>query len=109
MAETVLGRLIRRRGLPWTTLVRWLPKAPRVLRLVWRLVADRRVPAWPKVLAAAVAAYLFAPVDLVPEAIFGPLGVADDLGLVVLALKTLLSSTPAPVLAEHLEAVGLDV
>jgi uncharacterized membrane protein YkvA (DUF1232 family) len=109
MTETVLGRLIRRGGFSWTTLLRWLPKAPRVLRLLGRLLGDRRVPAWPKVLAAAAAVYLLVPVDLVPEALFGPFGVADDLGLVVLAVKTLLSSAPAPVLAEHIEAVGLDV
>lgn len=109
MAETVLGRLIRRGGVSWATLLRWLPKAPRVARLIGRLFADRRVPLWPKLLGAAALVYLFVPVDVVPEAIFGPLGVADDLGLLVLAIRTLLSAAPPPVLAEHIEAVGLEV
>ncbi len=107
MAETVIGRLIRQRGIPWGTLLRWLPRAPRVARLLGRLFRDSRVPVWPKLLAVAAVAYFFVPVDLVPEAVFGPLGVADDIGLLVLGLRTLLSAAPAPVLAEHIEAVGL--
>lgn len=91
------------------TLVRWLPKAPRVARLLSRLFADRRVPLWPKLFAAAAVVYLFVPVDVVPEAFFGPLGVVDDLGLLALAIRTLLSAAPPPVLAEHIEGVGLDV
>lgn len=107
MAQTVIGRLIRQRGIPWGTLLRWLPRAPQVLRLVGRLLGDRRVPAWPKVLVLAAVAYLLVPVDLMPEVVLGPLGVADDIGVIVLALRHLLSSAPALVLAEHLEAVGL--
>lgn len=109
MTETVLGRLLRRGGVSWITLLRWLPRAPRLARLVARLFADRRVPLWPKLLGLAALVYLFVPVDVVPEAVFGPLGVADDLGLLVLALRTLLSAAPAPVLAEHIQAVGLEV
>jgi uncharacterized membrane protein YkvA (DUF1232 family) len=53
----------------------------------WRLMLDRRVPAWQKAIPIAAALYAISPIDLVPEALLGPLGIADDLVIVVLALR----------------------
>ncbi|MFN8424349.1 MAG: DUF1232 domain-containing protein [Anaerolineae bacterium] len=52
----------------------------------WRLMLDRRVPAWQKAIPIAAALYAISPIDLVPEALLG-LGIADDLVIVVLALR----------------------
>ncbi len=107
MPETVVGRRLRQRPIPWGTILRWLPRAPRLVRLCLRLLGDARVPWDPKLLLAAAVAYLLSPVDLLPELAFWLFGVADDLVLLWLALRYLLLRTPAPVLAEHLAAVGL--
>ncbi len=55
---------------------------------VTRLLADPRVPLWPKLLAAGALAYLVMPADLVPE-FFPPLGWADDLLVLALAWRIL--------------------
>ncbi len=107
MPETVLGRRLRQRPIPWGTILRWLPRAPRLVRLYVRLLGDSRVPWAPKLLLACAVAYLLSPVDLVPELAFWLLGVGDDLVLLWLALRYVLTRTPEPVLAEHLAAVGL--
>lgn len=109
MRDTVLGRRLRGRPIPWGTLLRWLPRAPRVARLYARLLRDRRVPTVPKLLLAAAVVYLLSPVDLVPELAFSILGVTDDLAVLWLALRHVLATTPEPVLAEHLAAVGLEL
>ena len=41
--------------------------------------------------AAAVVAYLISPVDLLPEALLGPLGLADDVALAFMALDLMLN------------------
>jgi uncharacterized membrane protein YkvA (DUF1232 family) len=107
MAQTVLGRL-KRRGIPWGTLLRWLPKAPRVARLLSRLVRDRRVPAWAKALLALIPLYLLLPIDLVPEMFLGPVGLADDLAVAAFLLRQFLQGVPPEVLAEHLADVKLE-
>lgn len=107
MPETILGRRLRRRPIPWKTIARWLPHAPRLVRLYLRLLGDPRVPWGPKLFLAAAVAYLLSPVDLFPELAFWLFGVADDLVLLWLALRYVLMRTPEPVLTEHLAAVGL--
>jgi uncharacterized membrane protein YkvA (DUF1232 family) len=62
---------------------------PALSLLVARLIRDPRVGAADKALFAAALAYLFAPVDLVPDFLW-PLGFVDDLYLLGLALGRLL-------------------
>lgn len=42
---------------------------------------EHRVAPTTWVVAIAAVAYTFAPIDLIPELVLGPLGFADDLGL----------------------------
>ncbi|RLT28061.1 MAG: DUF1232 domain-containing protein [Chloroflexi bacterium] len=61
---------------------------------------DRRTPLLAKVLGAAVVAYAFSPIDLIPD--FIPVvGYLDDLVLVPIGLRIVRSMIPAEVLAEH--------
>lgn len=53
---------------------------------MWRFlkaIKDREHRVAPTTWAAAIAAvvYTFAPIDLIPELVLGPLGLADDIGL----------------------------
>ena len=60
---------------------------------------DPRVPSWTRVLAGAVVAYAFSPLDLIPD--FIPvLGLLDDLLLVPAGVWLVVRSIPAPVMAE---------
>ena len=70
-------------------------------RRLWFALKHPQSPGWLKVGAALIVLYLFSPVDLIPDTI--PfLGVVDDLVLIPLAIRWMLSRLPAPV-REHAE------
>ena len=75
--------------------------APDLFHLCCRLLADKRVPAKAKGTLGLVVAYFISPIDLMPEALLGPLGYADDVALAVLALHHLMDSVPEAVLREQ--------
>ena len=52
---------------------------PNVAKLIYRILRDDRVPQGTKVFAAGMFVYLVSPIDLLPEALLGPLGKVDDL------------------------------
>lgn len=60
--------------------------APDLFHLIARLTADKRVPSYKKSSLKFALAYYFAPIDLLPEAALGPIGLIEDvlLGAVVL-------------------------
>jgi uncharacterized membrane protein YkvA (DUF1232 family) len=77
-----------------------LRELPSILKLLFRLMIDRRVPARDKALFAIVAAYVISPFDLIPD--FGGLiGMVDDLYLVGLSLGRLMASAGEDILLEH--------
>ncbi len=65
-------------------------------RRLWFALRHPAAPRWLKVGTALIVLYLLSPVDLLPEAI-PLLGVVDDLVLVPLAIRWLLSRLPAEV------------
>lgn len=66
---------------------------------VWHAARDPRLP-WPvRLLAMAVAAYAFSPIDLIPDVI-PVLGLLDDLLLIPLGVALVVKLTPAHVLAD---------
>lgn len=60
---------------------------PDFFYLLVKLSLDDRVPAMDKAKFAGVLAYIFSPIDFVPEAFFGPLGYLDDLVLACYVLN----------------------
>jgi len=67
-------------------------------RRLWTALRHPKAPSWLKWGTAAIALYLFSPIDLIPDMV--PfLGFADDLVLVPLAIRWLLNRLP-PELAE---------
>jgi uncharacterized membrane protein YkvA (DUF1232 family) len=73
---------------------------PGLLKLVFRLMRDPRIGTARKALFAAVAVYVFAPYDLIPD-VLGPLGLVDDVYLIGLALHALLAAAGPDILLEH--------
>ncbi len=70
-------------------------------RLVWRLMADGRVPRGLKLLIPASLLYLLLPIDFVPD--FIPvLGQLDDIAVILLALRLFLALCPRILVEEHL-------
>jgi len=73
---------------------------PNFVRLLVRLFRDGRVAALDKALFGFVLLYIAAPADLVPDFLW-MLGLVDDVFLVGLALRRLLSRAGPDVLLEH--------
>ena len=67
-------------------------------RRLWFALRHPAAPAWLKVGTALVVLYVLSPIDLVPDVI-PVLGVVDDLVLVPLAIRFLLSRLPSEIAA----------
>ncbi len=73
---------------------------PNLAALLVGLAKDPRVPRRVKVMVAASAAYLFLPVDLVPD--FIPvIGRSDDIVIIALALDCLIQQVGLSIVREH--------
>ena len=82
-------------------------RLPTYIRLVWALLRDGRVPAQQKLILAGIGAYLFFPIDLIPD--FVPvLGQLDDLAVVLLGLDLFIRSAPEAIVEEHLAKISQD-
>jgi uncharacterized membrane protein YkvA (DUF1232 family) len=70
------------------------------LKLVWRLLLDRRVPVFTKVIPLLAAVYLVSPVDFIHDRllIFGQL---DDLVVVAILLLVFVAASPGHVVADQ--------
>ncbi|MDQ3957773.1 MAG: YkvA family protein [Actinomycetota bacterium] len=83
-----------------TSLKEYALLAPRLVRLLWKLARDPRVPARSKATLFILAGYLLSPVDIVPDFIPG-IGQLDDLVLAAFALDQMLNRVPDEVVREH--------
>jgi len=75
---------------------------PYLVKLVYGLLRDKRVPSRSKLLLALSLAYVVSPVDLLPEAI-PVLGLADDLILMAFSLSHLIEVAGDEVVLDHWE------
>ena len=83
---------------------------PNVVKLLTRLMRDRRVSMRRKAFIGAIIIYVVSPVDLIPDFVIG-IGRLDDLVLVSLAIDHLMSGTDEVVVREHWDGTedGLDL
>jgi len=79
----------------------YLLAAPDLFHLLCRLVIDKEVPANEKAALAAAIVYFVSPVDVLPEAITGPVGYVDDVAVAALVLNLLLNSTDPAIVQRH--------
>lgn len=70
------------------------------LKLTWRLIQDRRVPIWKKVIPFVGFLYVISPIDIIPDVIIG-LGQLDDLGMILLSLNLFERSVDSQLVEEH--------
>jgi uncharacterized membrane protein YkvA (DUF1232 family) len=64
------------------------------IRRVAALMADPRVPKLPRLAVIAAALYLLSPVDFVPELVAPVVGYLDDIVVVWMALRWLITRDP---------------
>lgn len=75
------------------------------VRLGWRLLRDPLVPTWIKLIPLGAALYVVLPIDLFPDVFIG-LGQLDDLGVLVLGLRTFISMCPTQIVQRHLASMS---
>jgi uncharacterized membrane protein YkvA (DUF1232 family) len=86
----------------WKT---WARAIKRDALALYFAARDPRVPWVAKILALAVTAYAFSPIDLIPD--FVPiLGYLDDLLIVPVGIALVVWLIPPPVMAEHRQSAA---
>lgn len=85
---------------PQTRLREYALFAPRLAKLVWRLVRDPRVPTRSKATLFVLGGYIASPIDVIPDFLTG-LGQLDDLVIAAVALDQILNRVPDEVVREH--------
>jgi uncharacterized membrane protein YkvA (DUF1232 family) len=73
---------------------------PEILRLLWHVVRDQRVPRVVRGGLIAIAAYLALPFDVVPDWL-PVLGQVDDVVVLTVGVRALLRRVPENILREH--------
>lgn len=80
--------------------------APDIFILLWRLTRDERVSSRNKVLLGTALAYFIFPLDIMPEALLGPIGFLDDVIFGVYVLNRMLVDTDEQILRDHWSGSG---
>ncbi|KAA3616214.1 MAG: DUF1232 domain-containing protein [Calditrichaeota bacterium] len=78
---------------------------PKFIRLINRLLKDRRVPFFAKSLFLAACVYGLSPLDFLPEILYPVLGFTDDVLLIIISARYLFKSSPPEVLQAHIAAI----
>jgi uncharacterized membrane protein YkvA (DUF1232 family) len=79
---------------------------PDLVVLVLRLLRDSRVRPGDKAIALLGAAYVMSPIDLMPEFVFGPLGLLDDVFILALTVSRLVNRVHPDVVRAHWSGKG---
>lgn len=88
-----------------SAVIAWVKHVARQARLAWRLLLDRRVPLWTKLVPPAALAYVLFPLDLIPDVALG-LGQLDDMAVLLIGVKLFIELAPPDVVREHLRELG---
>ena len=75
--------------------------APDLFYLLYKLALDKDVLVADKVKLAAAIAYFISPIDLVPEALLGPVGYIDDIALAAYVLNSIINHTDPELIRKH--------
>ncbi len=79
---------------------------PDLVVLVLRLLRDSRVRPGDKAIALFGIAYVLSPIDLMPEFIFGPIGLLDDALMLALTVSRLVNRVHPDVVRAHWSGQG---
>ena len=74
---------------------------PDLFHLLCKLSIDENVPVSHKIKLGAAIAYFISPVDVIPEAIVGPIGYVDDIAVAALVLNNLINDTEPEMVRKH--------
>ncbi len=75
------------------------------IKLILRLMADRRVNVFVKLIPVAAVIYVILPVDLIPEVALPVVGYLDDAAVLWMGISLFVSLCPDEVVKEHMNAL----
>jgi uncharacterized membrane protein YkvA (DUF1232 family) len=75
--------------------------APDFFHLLCKLMIDKEVPLAKKAKLGAAIAYFISPLDVIPEAIFGPVGYLDDIALAAFVLNDLVNEIDPKIITRN--------
>ncbi len=73
------------------------------IKLIVRLIGDRRVNPWLKLVPIAGILYLFSPLDVIPDIAFPVIGQLDDVAILWLTNHFFIEFCPPEVVREHVK------
>jgi uncharacterized membrane protein YkvA (DUF1232 family) len=73
------------------------------VKLIFRLLGDRRVSPWLKIIPVAGIAYLFSPLDIIPDIALPIIGELDDAAILWLTNYLFIELCPPNVVQEHVK------
>lgn len=76
------------------------------VKLILRLIGDRRVSFWLKIIPVAGLAYLVSPIDLIPDIALPIIGELDDAAVLWLTNALFIELCPPEVVREHVKAIS---
>ena len=89
--------------------LRLLMHIPNFFKLAYRLVRDKRVPLYLKIICYAAVIYVLSPYDLIPIAFIPFLGWIDDIIIFYICLKLLVKYSPPEVVERHVQAIDSEM
>lgn len=75
------------------------------VKLILRLIGDRRVNPWLKIIPVAGLAYLVSPLDIIPDIMLPVVGELDDAAILWLTNYLFIELCPPEIVNEHVKAI----
>lgn len=79
----------------------YLLLAPDLFHLLAKLAMDKEIPSSEKAKIAGALAYFISPIDLIPEALFGPIGYLDDVALAAYVINSVMKKCDPEIVRRH--------
>jgi len=76
------------------------------VKLILRLIGDRRVSPWLKIIPIAGVAYLISPLDIIPDIMLPVIGELDDAAILWLTNYLFIELCPPEIVNEHVRAIS---
>ena len=89
-------------------LARIIFHVPNFIKLSLRLLKDRRVPLYLKLLVYGAIAYVLSPYDLLPDFLVPFLGFFEDIIIGILSLIGLVKGSPPEIVEGHVKAIDTE-
>ncbi len=100
-----LNRLIREGIRNPAQAIQFLFSLPKIIKLIYRLFKDARVPLHLKTVLVLALIYVISPIDLIPDLLIPVVGYMDDLFILIAASNYFLKKCPPQIVESHIRNI----